>query len=203
MIKIIPNIINKKQQNYLNKIIQDNNFPWYYYDNVIEGRNNNYKKYKNITETYAWIHTLFFLPKGINSDYFDDFKIILSAFEKKEKVKIQELLRIRIRRTMQHSNHDLEKYNYPHVDIKDETNYKSLIYYVEDSDGDTFFFDKTYQKGDPTFLDKGYKTLKRVSPKQGKAIYFDGNIYHSGNNPVKYDKRTVINFDFKIQEEYK
>ena len=34
-----------------------------------------------------------------------------------------------------------------------------------------------------------YKEIKRVSPKKGRAIYFDGDIYHAGNNPIKYDKR--------------
>ena len=164
MIKIIPNIINKKEQNLLNKKIQDNNFPWYYYDNVIEGRDNNYKKYKNITETYAWVHSLFLLPNGVNSSYFDDFKIILSEFEKKEKIKIKELLRIRIRKTFYCKGHNLKKYNFPHVDLCNLT------------------------------IDK------RNTPVKGNAVYFDGDIFHAGNCPVNYNTRTVLNFDFKINE---
>ena len=200
MIKILNNLVPKNRQKEIKKTLDSDTFPWYYYDTILSDKEINKPGNKHITLTPAYVHTLFILPNGINSDAYAFFvDSILSDLN----IPITEVLRIRIRRTMQHSNHDLEKYNYPHVDLKDETNYKSLIYYVEDSDGDTFFFDKTYQKGDPTFLDKGYKTLKRVSPKQGKAIYFDGNIYHSGNNPVKYDKRTVINFDFKIQEENK
>lgn len=200
MIKIIPNIINKKQQNYLNKIIQDNNFPWYYCDNVIEGRNNNYKKYKNITETYAWVHTLFFIPKGINSDYFDDFKIILSAFEKKEKIKIKELLRVRIRRTFYCKEHNLEKHNFPHVDLPDCGSYKSLLYYFEDSDGDTMFFKERYNKQKK--VDKTNLTIhKRNKPVKGTSVYFNGDIFHAGNSPVNFTNRTVLNFDFKIHDE--
>lgn len=199
MIKIISNIINKKEQNRLNKIIQDSNFPWYYYGNVIEGRNNNYKKYKNITETDAWIHTLFFLPRGINSNYFDDFKIILSEFEKKEKIKIKELLRIRIRKTFYCKGHNLKKYNFPHVDLCNFSNYKSLLYYFEDSDGDTIFFKERYNKQKKFDL-TNLTINKRNKPVKGNAVYFDGDIFHSGNCPVNYNTRTVLNFDFKINE---
>lgn len=199
MIKIISNIINKKEQNRLNKIIQDSNFPWYYYGNVIEGRNNNYKKYKNITETDAWIHTLFFLPRGINSSYFDDFKIILSEFEKKEKIKIKELLRIRIRKTFYCKGHNLKKYNFPHVDLCNFSNYKSLLYYFEDSDGDTIFFKERYNKQKKFDL-TNLTINKRNKPVKGNAVYFDGDIFHSGNCPVNYNTRTVLNFDFKINE---
>jgi hypothetical protein len=199
MIKIIPNIINKKEQNLLNKKIQDNNFPWYYYDNVIEGRDNNYKKYKNITETYAWVHSLFLLPNGVNSSYFDDFKIILSEFEKKEKIKIKELLRIRIRKTFYCKGHNLKKYNFPHVDLCNFSNYKSLLYYFEDSDGDTIFFKERYNKRKK--FDLTNLTIdKRNTPVKGNAVYFDGDIFHAGNCPVNYNTRTVLNFDFKINE---
>jgi len=199
MIKIFPDIINKKQQNFLNKIIQGDNFPWYYYDNVIQGRDNNFKKYKNITETYAWIHTLFLLPQGINSDYFEDFKIILSAFEKKEKIKIKELLRIRIRRTFYCKGHNLKKHNFPHVDLSDFGNYKSLLYYFDDSDGDTIFFKERYNKEES--IDTTNLTIdKRNKPIKGTAVYFDGDIYHAGNCPINFTNRTVLNFDFRIHD---
>lgn len=198
MIKIIKDIISKEEQINLNNIINSNEFPWYFYDNIILGRDKNFKKFKNITETYAWIHTLFMLPKGINSDYFDKFKIILTNLEQKENIKIKELLRIRIRRTFFIKNHNNKKYNYPHVDLPEIKNYKSLIYYFEHSDGETIFFKET---SDSFIKDKTNLTIDfKNKPKQGTAVYFSGNIYHSGNSPVKSIYRTVLNFDFKIYD---
>lgn len=195
MIKILNNLVPIERQEKIKDTLNNDTFPWYYYETVLSDKEINTPGNKNITLTPAYVHTLFILPKGVNSDAYAFFvDSILSDLN----IPIKEILRIRIRRTMQNKKHNSEKYNYPHVDLENEKNYKSLIYYVEDSDGDTFFFDKKYKKGDPTFLSKGYKTIKRVTPKQGKAIYFNGDIYHAGNNPIKYDKRTVINFDFKI-----
>jgi hypothetical protein len=198
MIKVIKNIVSKKDQIYLNDIINSNEFPWYFYDNIIEGRNKNYKKFKNITETYAFVHTLFFLPKGINSNYFEKFKIILNALEKKENIKIKELLRIRIRKTFFIKGHNLNKFNHPHVDLPEVHNYKSLIYYFENSDGDTVFFKEKFNEKikDINNLNIDLKN----TPKQGMAVYFDGDIFHSGNSPVNYIHRTVLNFDFKIYD---
>jgi hypothetical protein len=84
----------------------------------------------------------------------------------------------------------------PHIDVKEHLPYKTLLYYVDDSDGDSVFFKNTIS--DNILLDTNAVIDKKISPKKGRAIYFDGNIYHSGNCPVDYNKRTVINFDFKV-----
>ena len=57
------------------------------------------------------------------------------------------------------------------------------LYYVNDSDGDTIFFNNEK------------KEIKRVSPKKGRVAFFDGNIFHSSSSPTK-NTRAVLNFDF-------
>jgi len=197
MIKILNNLVSLEKQNKIKDILNSDTFPWFYYGTILSDKEINTPGNKNITLTPAYVHTLFLAPKGVNSDA---YYLFLDSILPDLNIPIRDILRVRIRRTLQKPGHTKDKYNYPHVDLENEKNYKSLIYYVEDSDGDTFFFDKRYKEGDPTFLNKGYKTIKRVTPKQGKSIYFDGDIYHAGNNPIKYDKRTVINFDFTTNE---
>ena len=60
------------------------------------------------------------------------------------------------------------------------------LYYVNDSDGDTVFFDD-----DETTI------IKKVSPKKGKMILFDGSIPHASSTPTK-NERCVINYNFTI-----
>jgi len=72
----------------------------------------------------------------------------------------------------------------PHVDI-DHDHYV-FLYYINDCDGDTIFFDKNQ------------KEYKRVSPKKGRCILFDGSIYHTGSKP-KNKSRGVININFKAK----
>lgn len=74
----------------------------------------------------------------------------------------------------------------PHVDM--EKWHKVLLYYVNDSDGDTVFFNK-----------KDGKIIERVSPKKGRLVAFDGNIYHAAGIP-KNNHRCVVNFDVNLGE---
>ena len=57
------------------------------------------------------------------------------------------------------------------------------LYYVNDSDGDTIFYDNNKNE------------IKRVSPKKGRMAFFDGSILHSGSTPQN-THRAIINFDF-------
>jgi hypothetical protein len=95
-----------------------------------------------------------------------------------------------------------------HVD----TNKKcyTVVYYVNDSDGDTIFLNKTtkefsfenYEK--MRFDEDWYKKQKEIftdasfteTPKKGTAVIFDGSIYHASSCPTK-NKRCVINFNYR------
>ena len=80
------------------------------------------------------------------------------------------------------------KYNPPHVDVV-EPGFLSLIYYINDSDGDTVLFDKT--------IDQGFNDLKiveRITPRQGSAFLIPSNQLHASSCPIQNNRRLVINF---------
>jgi len=81
-------------------------------------------------------------------------------------------------------------YNRPHVDHQN-ANSKTLIYYLNDSDGETVLFDKTFTGSKIEEL----SVIERVTPKENLAILFDSNRYHASSNPT-FGKRSVINFIF-------
>jgi hypothetical protein len=66
---------------------------------------------------------------------------------------------------------------------------KTLLYYVNDADGDTIFYDKNFL-GEPLGL---VKEQQRVAPKKGRAVIFDSNLIHSGSCPTTIEYRMVIN----------
>lgn len=78
-----------------------------------------------------------------------------------------------------------------HVDT--DLKHLVILYYVNDSDGDTTVYNETF--GDD--FDK--LTVKQtVSPKKGRYIIFDGAHFHASASPSKHDVRIVLNFNALI-----
>jgi hypothetical protein len=93
------------------------------------------------------------------------------------------------------------EYDNIHIDLAFE--HLVVLYYVNDTDGDTFIFDKKsdYQNINLASVENQNELniIKRISPKKGRALVFDGNRYHSSSGPTK-DIRCIINFDITIKK---
>ena len=57
-----------------------------------------------------------------------------------------------------------------------------ILYYVNDADGDTVFFDGNNN------------IVKSVTPKKGTAVLFNGHILHAGGIPKKHS-RCIVNYN--------
>lgn len=77
----------------------------------------------------------------------------------------------------------------PHTDLQYENGDKIphlvCLYYINDSDGPTYFFDKNMN------------IIQEVHPKQGRVILFDGSQLHAASNPKTNPLRMVININFR------
>ncbi len=83
----------------------------------------------------------------------------------------------------------------PHVDYRKDNKLKNFLYYLVDNDAETIFYN---QKFDPNqdVSTLSQEILHTVKPKKGKAIIFNGNIYHSSNVSNIY-KRLTLNILFR------
>ena len=82
----------------------------------------------------------------------------------------------------------------PHLDRF--TPHLVFLYYVCDSDGDTIIYDyKTEKEGDVPFFED-VKELKRITPKQGRVVIFDGMYWHTAEQP-NHNLRCVVNYDLR------
>jgi len=72
-------------------------------------------------------------------------------------------------------------------------NRKTLLYYVNNSDGDTLIYNEKYE-GKPVGL---VTKQQSISPVKGRAIIFDSNQIHSGHIPTDKKYRLVINCVFE------
>ena len=80
-----------------------------------------------------------------------------------------------------------EREDSPHIDIVDD--HFVMLYYVCDSDGDTIIYNEQ-EKSD------NYTIQKRITPKQGRVVLFDGSYYHTAEQPLN-NIRCVVNYDLK------
>jgi hypothetical protein len=71
----------------------------------------------------------------------------------------------------------------PHIDLNIE--HVVVLYYVNNADGDTVFFDNNGN------------IFKKIKPVKGRLVVFDGAIYHAAGVP-KETHRCVINFDIEV-----
>lgn len=170
-------------------LIKTSSFPWYYYPetvvNLPEG-----STLKNFEDIVFQAHT--FVSEGkLGSEYFQTFIDLLNlpAFLKK--------YRINANVYRSHANlflkRDRPAVSCPHIDFR---NYKHtvVLYYVNDCDGDTIFYDKCEKDGD---ILSGIKEWRRESPKKGDFVVFDGSIYHSITCPIHSRCRSTLNLDIK------
>jgi hypothetical protein len=73
-----------------------------------------------------------------------------------------------------------------------------MLYYVNDSDGDTIIYDKTLDDipCEVDYPDEfcDLNILHKISPKKGRILFFDGRYYHSPSSPTK-SMRCIITID--------
>ena len=72
--------------------------------------------------------------------------------------------------------------NAPHPDTRLDK-FITVLYYVNDSDGDTFFFE-------------GDMCISRMKPIKGTAAMYPSKTWHAGSTPTKHETRIVINMIF-------
>jgi hypothetical protein len=193
MIKVFENFIDNDISKKIYNIFT-NGFPWYYFDSTNDNYEINLLKNKelklNIIKNSQFSHT-FFVHNKIVSDYFEKIFLLLKD---KYFLEIDYIKRIKSNLNTLIPGYTKNNIQIPHIDYghnwtENPNLIYSLIYYVNDSDGDTIFYDNNE------------KEIFRVTPKRGKAVLFKSNILHTACNPVNTDKRIIINFIFKTKKE--
>lgn len=79
----------------------------------------------------------------------------------------------------------------------------TFLYYVNDSDGDTFIFDQVsepvdlnvWPRKEPVYPSK-FTVADRVTPKAGRLVIMDGLLYHSSSAPAEHGDRMTLTFNF-------
>lgn len=169
--KIINNCIEKKLQDDLYELLLGKRiFPWYFSPDITDG-------IKDVGEQKrpALHHYFIDDDKGAVSNFLNTTTMAPLMAMNSDHMNVMRMV------TFLQFPTDIKTIDSPHTDRDDP--HTVLLYYVCDSDGDTVFY-------------KNNKIIKRVTPKKGTAIIFDGSTLHSAFQPNK-SVRCVINFNIK------
>ena len=179
--KVFDNIISKKDQKFIKNNLLDNaNFPWSYVSDVSKKDNTHQRRpgFKHIFKNYNLIEPILVNTRA---------KLNKVLYAKDEILEARSFLQLPLDKNFIGKGVDT-----PHLDRTEP--HLVVLYYVNDSDGDTIIYDyKSKDENDiPYFED--IKELKRIKPKQGRVVVFNGLYWHTAEQP-KNDIRCIININ--------
>ena len=186
---VVDDILTKKQQEDLKRILLGSQFPWHFVPDVTgEGSRDGRPAFRNKLIDDGKVNVggkaLSLLQQLINNS--------LSKLHEELNVKANyELFRIRTILQMPLANLGGSRRDAHHIDYIKK--HLSILYYVFDADGDTVIFENMYDPNDIKVPEPNeLKVKKKVTPKQGRVVIFDGYHWHTATQPKK-GMRCIIN----------
>ena len=174
MIKIIDNALNDSLLISIQERLESNQMPWLFEENSAT-----YDAEKLSPLNFSFNHLAWNADIPIASFLYDLTNsmglILKDLFELEKTYNI-----IRLRWGMTTTINKIHRHT-PHTDK--HMSHKVILFYLKDSDGDTYFYDKEH------------KIIDSVTPKENRAVLFDGSILHSSSKPIKFPRRIVLNIN--------
>lgn len=181
--QIIENILPQFYVEELRNIMTDTKFPWFYMrETVYASKDDGYTFTDEKTTECAMFSHSFFMGHTGPTDTFGLVKPALYFIKQQTGIDCTNPRNInRIKSNLMLQQHFPHKhYNTPHLDFFDKKHTTVLIY-LNDSDGDTVFFD----------ADK--KECLRNAPVAGTGVVFDSHQFHASTPPRMSENRLVLN----------
>ena len=186
-IYVFDDIITKDYQNRIKSILvgetryNDEDFPWYYIDDITSAGD-----YEN-QKRGAFGHDYVNYEEGIESDFHYLFIDLIKNSCSKLNIKEVDVLQGRSFLQLP-TNIKKEDVDTPHTDMS--VQHFVMLYYVCDSDGDTIIYNEK------VISEKGLTVQKKVTPKQGRVVLFNGAYYHTAQQP-NHNLRCIVNYDLR------
>jgi hypothetical protein len=192
MIQILDNLIPLSAQDRLIEMINSRDFKWSYKSDVTYHPGAGFPEFYIDERSLGYAHSVYYENKVDDAAMLPWCWQILDSMSERTGIKVEKLLRIQINLMYQNPSktYTTNSWNAAHTDQNFE--HKVLLYYVDNSDGDTFLFNES--KRDELF--KEFTVKDRVTPTKGTGVLFDGHRFHASSNPIKSTKRFAININF-------
>jgi hypothetical protein len=180
---VIDNIIEKELQEKIKLTLLSDNFNWFFISDVTHASENKQQR--------PGFQHRFVVKEKINSDYHNLVLPIIQNSCKHIQYDYKKIIQGRSFLQLPLSLKN-KKIDTPHIDLFDK--HLVILYYVADADGDTVIYKNQYSKKDPIPFFDDLQESKRVTPKQGRVVLFDGSHWHTSCQP-KEKIRCIINYN--------
>lgn len=207
-IRIVDDIVGANIENAICEILINKQFPWTFVGDVTS----EIKKDKDGEKTPGFRHEFFNCSEKVKSPWFFlVFPILARALDAVGIDHVPSKL-LQARCFLQNPLENGLEYDTIHIDDGFARRLVSVLYYVNDADGDTFFFEQTADDfPDPRevlsmsreYQQQQFDVKMRVSPKKGRCVIFDGRRYHASSSPkikqgMPNNQRCIVNFSYFI-----
>tara|TARA_R100001015_G_C4621096_1_gene178219 strand:+ start:604 stop:1173 length:570 start_codon:yes stop_codon:yes gene_type:complete len=185
-IKIVENFLSPTYHKELLNSLDSFNMPWFLQKNI------------SLQEDDKSSHKNF----GFNRTYYDengwrgDYTVEImkpAVYQIMDTVGGVQPLRVRADMTMQS---DKEHKHGIHIDYP--TANITTILYINDSDGDTIFYEERTSDTTKRYQPSDLTEMKRVTPVANSLVIFDGFQLHTGCSPMKNSNRILINSNYLV-----
>jgi hypothetical protein len=193
--KVIDNFLNQKDFLELQRIVMSKDFPWFYIEHASLNPEDNNIEDTLAIETPGFNHILFDREWNVRSFTYETMSAFFKKIETEFGFSESDILRARFSMKVPKIGFKDINYNLPHIDYYFP--HHTMIYYINDSDGDTRIFDQYYtMTGIKTGIaQKDFTIENQVTPKANRLVWIDGLQYHTASNPIVNNRRIVFNLN--------
>ena len=184
-ILVIDDFIDKDyQQEIKNNLIGDNDFPWYYIDDVTAAYEEGNQGRPGLSHVYVEHN------EDNTSEIISEFhELFLPLLNKACQVlQVPRAYIVQGRSFLQFPlNLNSSDDDTPHIDLDEGDRHIVVLYYVVTSDGDTIIYNQRTESD-------VYTVKQKVTPKQGRVVIFDGGLYHTAQQALR-QIRCIVNYN--------
>jgi len=185
--QIIENIIPVNQQNLIEDRFLGSNFPLYLNDRSVHLDNLTAFSDENTKDGYRLNH--YFVKEGkLTSNEWSLIEPIALALVTKLGLE-PKIASCKLNINFPDPSFTDKDHFPPHYDTTDRA--IVAIYYVNEADGDTLFFNRNEKAGT-------FELTASLRPQKGMLVYFDNTVLHANKPPKLANIRCVINFNFLL-----
>lgn len=186
----LENIVSEEEANALENLTTHPQFPWNYCAGTILPKDVDENPYVIPTgdNPFQFTHTV----NLENCPYIDTIRPVLNAIATQFGSNLQ-IIKVKFNLLTRSSSSD---YHLPHTDIDEGENCYSSIYYVNESDGDTYLFNEFGPKES-----NDISIRSQVPPQKGKLVVFDARRFHASSSSIDNDVRIIMNVVFKVNDD--